>query len=469
MNSVSREIYEVFDKYGKLLASQPYPLGAEVRLILDTEEGVYGTKKNVKLGKLKWSDIVKMADGHMGTYKTGMVARVVSQTPYCQQCLQEGVEFRAMLDDMAMIIGPEAVIVNMTNPNKRKAAAEMAKAAVNASGFFVQDRIVDGKPAGYTLTLGRNLYEAVNSVIILEKCAEIALKSRVIGGCKPGSKFAAKQTRMKYLDSYSAAEAEVRAAEMKADSKVKAEVSDEVDELEDYEKEFYGIMEEEPAEEAAAVQEAAEETVEEIMEELAEAEEAEVSPWNEAETAARKTLVEYGNKLVETGLVQGTWGNLSIRLDREYMLVTPSGLDYSRLTPSDMVKVNMNTMKHEGSLKPTSEKGLHAAIYKLRPDLGAIVHTHSRYCSIFAAAHQDLTVENPEAQKVFGTSVSLAKYAKAGTDKLAKFTAAAVGSNFGALMSNHGMTACGADMETAFKNAQLLEQAAEEYIESRWK
>ncbi|MBR4410825.1 MAG: hypothetical protein IKT31_05835, partial [Firmicutes bacterium] len=85
MSSVSREIYELFNKYGKLLASQPYPLGAEARLILDTEHGVYGTKKGVKLGNLKWADIVKMADGHLGTYKTGMVARVVSQTPYCQQ------------------------------------------------------------------------------------------------------------------------------------------------------------------------------------------------------------------------------------------------------------------------------------------------------------------------------------------------------------------------------------------------
>ena len=64
MNSVSREIYELFDKYGKLLASQPYPLGAEARLILDTEHGVYGTKKGVKMSRLKWSDIVKMADGN---------------------------------------------------------------------------------------------------------------------------------------------------------------------------------------------------------------------------------------------------------------------------------------------------------------------------------------------------------------------------------------------------------------------
>ena len=451
MSSVSREIYELFNKYGKLLASQSYPLGAEARLILDTEHGVYGTKKGVKLGNLKWADIIKMADGHLGTYKTGMVARVVSQTPYCQQCLREGVSFRAMVDDMAMIIGPETTIVNMTNPNKGKAAREMAKAAANSAGFFVQDRVVDGLPAGYTLTLGRNLYEAVNGVLILEKCAEIALKSRVLGGCKPVGKFGAKNTRINYLESYSAAETDLRAAEMES-----APAAEEPDELEDYEREFYGIESE--ADEAAGTE----------ADEAAEAEE--ITQWNEAEAAARQKLVDYGNKLVETGLVQGTWGNLSIRLDDKYMLVTPSGLDYSRLTAADMVKVDLKKMTHEG-LKPTSEKGLHAEIYKRRPDIGAVVHTHSSYCSMFAAAHADLNLSGASeaARKVFGNSVRVAKYAKAGTDKLAKFTADALGSGMAAFMANHGMTACGSDMETAFANAQLLEKTAEEYIESRLK
>jgi L-fuculose-phosphate aldolase len=172
---------------------------------------------------------------------------------------------------------------------------------------------------------------------------------------------------------------------------------------------------------------------------------------------------------VETGLVQGTWGNLSIRLDNQYMLVTPSGLDYSRLTAEDMVKVDMSTMKHEGGLKPTSEKGLHAAVYKQRPDIGAVVHTHSRCCSIFAAAHADLNLADAsdDARAVFGSTVHLAKYAKAGTDKLAKNTVDALGRGMGAIMANHGMIACGADMETAFTNCQLLEKTAGEYIESR--
>lgn len=100
----------------------------------------------------------------------------------------------------------------------------------------------------------------------------------------------------------------------------------------------------------------------------------------------REALVRCGKALVEKGLVQGTWGNISVRLDEKYMLTTPSGLDYMRLTPDDMVKVDIDTLKYEGDKKPTSEKGLHGAIYKNREDIGAVIHTHSKYCSVFAAA-----------------------------------------------------------------------------------
>ena len=104
-----------------------------------------------------------------------------------------------------------------------------------------------------------------------------------------------------------------------------------------------------------------------LLKALITSENAECKPTSR-EWELREKLCEYGKKLVKTGLVQGTWGNLSIKLDDTYMLVTPSGLDYTRLTPADMVKVNISTLEYEGSLKPTSEKGLHAEVYKQRPD-----------------------------------------------------------------------------------------------------
>lgn len=429
MSSVPHEVFELFHKYGKMMAAQNYPLGEEARMLLDRWDGVYGTKKGVDFANLKWKDVVKQSDQHFATNRSGMHARVITQTPYCQQCLQEGVKFRAALDDMAQIVGPEATIANMTQPNKKKGAREMAVAAGNAAGFFVQDRIKDGLPAGYTLTMGRNLYEAVVAMTVLEKAAEIQIKSRVLGGTQPIPKWTSKKMRKNYKENYSAAEAAEKENEMNN-----------------------GIAEE-----------AADEQQEVIQQEAVQQE----ANWSAEEQILRQKLVDYGNKLVETGLVQGTWGNLSIRMNDKYMLVTPSGRDYSSLTAADMVKVNLQTMQHEGDLKPTSEKGLHAEIYKERPAVQAIVHTHSKFCSVFAACHTELPIEDEELQAVFGKSIGLAKYAKAGSDKLAKNVASALGRNFGCLMSNHGMVVCGASMEDAFENAQKMEHAAETYIESR--
>lgn len=187
----------------------------------------------------------------------------------------------------------------------------------------------------------------------------------------------------------------------------------------------------------------------------------------EREQEFRETLVEYGMKLVECGLVQGTWGNLSIRLDDEYMLVTPSGLDYFRLTPEDMVKVNIRTLEHSKDQKPTSEKGIHAGIYKERPEIGAVIHTHSKYCSVFAAAVQPVPIEDKDGQAVFGDRAEVAKYALPGSRALMRNTIKAFGKNYGCIMANHGMVCGGASMAQAFDHCRMLEKCCARYIERR--
>lgn len=417
------------------MASQPYPVGEEARLLLDTSDGVYGTRKGANLSALKESDVVKMSDAHFGTSRSGMHARVISQTPYCQRCLREGKTFRAVLDDMAQIVGPEAVIVNTTG-SKKSASLQMAKAVQKATGFFVQDRVRDGQPAGYTLTIGRNLYEAVVAMTVLEKSAEIALKAGVLGGGKPIPKIEAHLMRKVYKKKYSKAETEAKAEEESGSAEVAgaAEAAGNAD---------FAERETTPADWEAQLE--------------------------NRESRLRQMLVDYGNRLVACGLVQGTWGNISVRLDDRYMLATPSGLDYSRLTPEDMVKVDIETLKYEGDLKPTSEKGLHAAVYQRRPEISAVIHTHAKYCCVFAAANQDMPIEDREGQKIFGTSVKLAGYGLPGSKALMKHTANALGDNFGCIMANHGMLACGSDLETAFTNCQMLEQCAETYINRRFK
>lgn len=187
-----------------------------------------------------------------------------------------------------------------------------------------------------------------------------------------------------------------------------------------------------------------------------------------AEEECREMLVVYGQRLLASGLVQGTWGNLSIRLNDEEMLVTPSGLDYERLQPEDMVVVSIKNLKYDRfGNKPTSERGLHAGIYRRRPDAGAVIHTHSTYCSVFAAAKMPLEVENPVLAEEVGSIIRVADYARPGTNALSRNTIRALGSGKGCIMAHHGMICCGVDLKQAFHTCSAIEEAARQYIESR--
>lgn len=424
--NIEHETYELMKKYGRMMAQQAYPVG-KARLFLTTEGGVYATEESAKVGELTEADVKKISAQDVPALSEEMKAVVISQTPFCQRCLAENQEFRAVLDDMAQIVGPKAVIVDGSGkPEHTKAAIK--KAMKSATGCFVRTGADEnGRGQGYTVTVGRNLYEAVVAMTVLEKSAEVALKCSVIGGGKPLSELEAKMMRNFYKQKYSKTE--------------------------------QAIKSEEGHEESAGA----------TCQNTADAcEKADADSADSREMQLRQLLVDYGKKLVECGLVQGTWGNLSIRLDEKYMLTTPSGLDYMRLTASDMVKVEIASLEYEGDKKPTSEKGLHAAVYQRRPEIGAVIHTHSKYCAIFAAANRDMPIEVEAGQKIFGTTVKLASYGLPGSKKLMKNTADALGKNFGCLMANHGMVAAGCDIETAFQNCQMLEACGKSYIDSRF-
>lgn len=187
-----------------------------------------------------------------------------------------------------------------------------------------------------------------------------------------------------------------------------------------------------------------------------------------AEDECREMLVVYGQRLLASGLVQGTWGNLSVRLNEEKMLVTPSGLDYERLQPEDMVVVSIKNLKYDRfGNRPTSEKSLHAGIYRHRPDVGAVIHTHSTYCCAFAAAKMPLEVENPVLAEEIGSIIRVADYARPGTSALSRNTVRALGNGKGCIMAHHGMVCCGVDLKQTFHICSMIEEAARQYIESR--
>lgn len=185
------------------------------------------------------------------------------------------------------------------------------------------------------------------------------------------------------------------------------------------------------------------------------------------EQELRVLVKESGVKLLKEGLVQGTWGNTSVRLDEERMIVTPSGLDYIRLKPEDMVVVNIYTLEYEGNLKPTSERKLHAAIYRERKDIGAVIHSHPSYCCSIASARCELPVMNERMKELVGGSAKMAAYTLPGTKKMTVGTMEALEGRNACFMANHGVVCCGKDMDEAFEVCRLMEDCSRLYIEKK--
>ncbi len=178
-----------------------------------------------------------------------------------------------------------------------------------------------------------------------------------------------------------------------------------------------------------------------------------------SETEARKLVVEAGLRLLENKLVARTWGNISARISKDEFIITPSGKAYDRLTPADLVKVRLDG-SYKGNMKPSSEKGVHAAAYAQRNHVGFIIHTHQYYASAVAAECRDIR------------TAPCAAYALPGTTKLKKYVAESVRNNpyedtF--LMARHGTLILGSDMEDAFAKVEALEEKCKGLAEARVK
>jgi L-fuculose-phosphate aldolase len=171
--------------------------------------------------------------------------------------------------------------------------------------------------------------------------------------------------------------------------------------------------------------------------------------------AAREAIVTTCQELSRAGLVVGTAGNVSVR-SADLVAVSPSGLPYAELTPELVGVHRLDGTAVEAALAPTSELPLHLAIYADRPEVGAIVHTHSPA----ATALSTLVDEIPSVHyyvAMFGGPVAVAPYATYGTDELARNVVDALRGRTGCLMGNHGAVTVGADLASAHDKSVYLE------------
>lgn len=180
-------------------------------------------------------------------------------------------------------------------------------------------------------------------------------------------------------------------------------------------------------------------------------------------------VVKASVNLVESKLIARTWGNISCRLDAGRFLITPSGRDYLSLSPDDIVTVNTADCSYHGSIKPSSEKRIHAEVYKLHPEANFVIHTHQDQASIISAS--DLTnIKVPGDYSGLGSEVLVAPYALPGTSKLARRVSQTLSHSKGqsVIMKNHGALCFGKDYDEAFLIAHQLEDACRQYIVDRY-
>lgn len=175
----------------------------------------------------------------------------------------------------------------------------------------------------------------------------------------------------------------------------------------------------------------------------------------------RRLIVEYGKKISSSGLSPGTSGNLSIyNPEAGYMAISPSGIGYFETRPRDVVIMDLNANVIDGDRKPSSEWALHSEFYKHKPYACAVVHTHSIYCSAFAALRQPLIAVHYIIGEAGVSEIPCAEYRCFGTQELADAAIRACENSNAVLLANHGIAVCGRDIESAFSLAKNCEYLA---------
>jgi L-fuculose-phosphate aldolase len=165
------------------------------------------------------------------------------------------------------------------------------------------------------------------------------------------------------------------------------------------------------------------------------------------------------------GTLLSAGGNVSIRVPGEPVLViTPSGRPYMNLEPSDICAMDFDLNRIDGHLSPSIETAMHAGIYQTRSDVGAVVHTHQAYASIFALINQPIPALFDEVCLAIGETVDIVPYAFSGTPELVENVKRTVDNGCNCfLLKNHGALNLGKTLEDAWKNAELLEKTAQAY------
>lgn len=176
----------------------------------------------------------------------------------------------------------------------------------------------------------------------------------------------------------------------------------------------------------------------------------------------RQEIIETVLDFNRTGLSEGTSGNLSIRTEDGF-LITPTGIEYTAITPSSLVEMDLSGEVISGNTKPSSEWRCHRVVYTGRPEVNAVVHVHSPYATGIACTRRDIPAFHYMIAVAGGDSIRCAEYGTFGSETLAENALLALQDRDACLLANHGQISLGKDIKSAYSLAQTVESLAKQY------
>jgi L-fuculose-phosphate aldolase len=176
-------------------------------------------------------------------------------------------------------------------------------------------------------------------------------------------------------------------------------------------------------------------------------------------------LVRYARMMSDSGLVVGTAGNISIRLDEE-IVITPTSIPYDRIQRRDLCVLDLAGRQLDGQRRPSTEVPLHAQIYSTT-DAAAVVHTHSPFATTVACVSDALPAIHYSIHRFGGDTIPVAEYERFGSDALADRVALILKDRRGVLLRNHGAVTYGSSLAEAYDLAVLLEWLAQIYWQAK--
>ena len=180
----------------------------------------------------------------------------------------------------------------------------------------------------------------------------------------------------------------------------------------------------------------------------------------------REQVIEAGLEANRQGIVHGTAGNFSIRDPQSGLIaISPTGMPYGSMTAADVVIVDTDCRIHDGLRKPSSETPMHTMIMRARPEIGAIVHTHSHYSTVVSTIRRHLPPILNETVIVIGARVPVTRFGQTGTPDIGESILEVMEPGSKAvIMKNHGLICFGDSFSTALLYALITEEAAKVYI-----